>query len=248
MPEVLGWGAYVLASGPLMPRRGPGVRRALCTGVWPVRRLAQPSACMGTPAAQDHVSRGSGGLAGSRLQPALRQRWCHPCRGVLDQVRADSVPAGVRSHGGRLSGSLSGFRFLGNQVWDRQTAGSLSPRQAPFTPCCSSRAPLALSPRTQKDAPALSKAQWEHQGRPASPAGRGPGPPGAQRSGWHCCSRLSGPCLWATDPRGLPCQCLHSPPLSPGLGEALFIPTSQMKTPRPERGRDAPQPCVLARL
>ena len=35
------------------------------------------------------------------------------------------------------------------------------------------------------------------------------------------------------------------PPLSPGLGEVLFIPTSQMKTPRPQRGRDVPQPRVL---
>lgn len=178
MPEVLGWGAYVLASGPLMPRRGPGVRRALCTGVWPVCRLAQPSACMWTPAAQDHVSRGGGGLAGSRLQPALRQRWCHPCRGVLDQVRADSVPAGVRSHGGRLSGSLSGFRFLGNQVWDRQTAGSLSPRQAPFTPCCSSRAPPC--PLTQ-DTEGRARSQQGPVGAPGPPCLPGRTGPGTAR-------------------------------------------------------------------
>lgn len=106
-----------------------------------------------------------------------------------------------RATGGRLSGSLSGFRFLGNQVWDRQTAGSLSACHAPLTPCCSSRAPLALSPRTQKDAPVLGKAQWEHRGRPRLP-------------GW-----TSGACLWAADPRGPPCRCLQSHSLSPGLGD-----------------------------
>lgn len=53
-----GAGAYVLASGLLVPLRGPGTPRAPHMGVWPVCCLAQPSGCVGTPAAQDHVSRG----------------------------------------------------------------------------------------------------------------------------------------------------------------------------------------------
>lgn len=183
-----------------------------------------------------------------RLQPALRPWWCRPCRGVLDQIHADSVPAGFRSHGGRLSGSLSGFQFLGNQVWDRQTAGSLSPCQATFTPCCSSRAPLPSHPGHRRTRPLSA--------RPSGSA-RAALPPGwtGARTAWRTAEWLASlpqQAVWPLPvgrrPPGPPCRWLHSPRLSPGLGEAVFIPTSQMKTPRPERGRDTPQPRVLARF
>lgn len=211
MPEAPGWGAYVLVPGPLAPHRGPGIQRAPRSGVWSVHRLVQPSACVGTPAAQDHVSRGSQGLAGSHLQPALRPWWCRPCRGVLDQIHAGSVPAGFRSHRGRLSGSLSGFQFLGNQVWDRQMAGSLSPHQATFTPCCSSRAPLPSHPGHRRTRPLSA--------RPSGSA-RASLPPSwtGARTAWRTAEWLAPlpqQAVWPLPvgcrPPGPPCWCLHGP-------------------------------------
>lgn len=173
MPEALGWGAYVLVPGPLAPRRGPGIKRAPRAGVWSVHRLVQPSACVGTPAAQDHVSRGSQGPCGlafttstpAVVVPSLQRSFGpNPCRFCSSWL---SEPRGQIKW---LSLWLSVSREPGLGQADGRFPEPLSGDLHPLLlqPC-----PTALSPRTQKDAPSLSKAQWERQGRPASRLDRG---------------------------------------------------------------------------
>lgn len=221
MPEALGWGLIALVPGPLAPPQRARHKTAsargslgLCTA-W-----SQPSACVGTPAAQDHGAGSHRGLALAFANqhlavvvPSLQRSFGpNPCR---------FVPAGFRSHGGRLSGSLSGFQFLGTRSGTGRRR-PLSPVRRDLHPLLLQPCPTALSPRTQKDAPLSARPSGSARGRLCLLAGQGARAwlLGGRQEGWASLPQQAvWPCLWAADPGPTLPVAAQSPSLAwPGRG------------------------------
>lgn len=258
--------AHGAREGVTVSARSTGVG-GLCPGAWPAR----------TPQRAGHTT-GSAlrGLVCAPPGPAVRVRGDPCCPGPREpgepgacgltftaSTPAVVVPSLQRSFGPNpcrfcsswLSEPQGQIKWL--SLWlsvsrepglGQADGGFPEPPSGDLHPLLLQPCPTALSPRTQKDAPSLSKAQWERQGLPASQLDRG------QDCLAH--GRVAGTAAPAG--RLAPARGLQTPgptllvparsPLSPGLGGAVFIPTSQMKTPRLQRGRDAPQPRVPARF